>query len=244
MSNPKAMKAKAIYERIQKSDRVAQLAVINQEIEDDPDFNALDKMNLGSMVNMKMKSFTEGVLDKVNQVLIEVEPEKGIEALYPDQDQNDKRSPYRIRVGQLYTMLFVASSGHPSKVIRNFERYMDDVSSVFKNLPDKYNEILDDWDEHRWNGRDLKLDDDLYWHADHMTILRGDIKRVQSQSEEAIQNYYKTGDVDWAFLDLLRRTIHAIELIIDNYDDLKTYIDDAKERGLSETLRSPGETQT
>ncbi|MBA7490019.1 hypothetical protein ES702_00553 [subsurface metagenome] len=240
MSNPKAEKAKAIYERIQSADRLVQLAMINKEIEEDPDFNALDKMNLGSIINLKMRDFTEGTLDKAIEVIKE-DRAKPNDALYPEPDPEDKRSPYRQKVGQLYTTFFVAAGGHPSLVKRNFERYMDEVTSVIKRLPQKYEDLLDDWEAHRWNGRHLSLDDDLYWHTDHMTIIRGDFKKILEEAEEAIRKYYKEDDVDWGFLDLIRRTLHAVELMIDHYDEIRAYIEDAKKVVREEAVLKVGE---
>ena len=72
------------------------------------------------------------------------------------------------------------------------------------------------------------MDDDLYWRTDHMNILRGDFKKVLDEAEGAIRKYYKEDDVDWAFLDLIRRTLHAIELMVDHYDEIRTYIEDTK----------------
>lgn len=228
MSNPKALKAKAIYERIKSAERIVQLAVINKEIEEDPDFNELDRMNLGVLLRTKMRYFTDSVIDKTLEAIKEDQVRD--DALYPEPDPDDKRSPYRRKVGQLYTIFFVAAGGHLSLVKRNFERYMDEVTGIIKGLPEKYNSLLDDWEKYNWDGKHLNLEDDLYWHTDHMTLIRGDFKKILKESEGYIQKYYKEDDVDWGFLDLIRRTLHAVELMIDHYDEIKTYIDDASAR--------------
>jgi len=228
MSNPKAMKAKAIYERIKSAERLGQLAIINTEIEEEPDFNTIDRMNLGVLLRTKMRYFTDSIIDQTLEAIKEDQERARDDALYPEPDLEDKRSSYRIKVGQLYTLFFVAAGGHLSLVKRNFEKYMDEVTSVIKGLPQKYEDLLDDWEEYRWKGRNLSPDDDLYWHTDHMTIIRGDFKKILKESEGAIHKYYKEDDVDWGFLDLIRRTLHAVELMIDHYDEIRTYIEDAK----------------
>lgn len=227
MSNPKAAKAKALYDRIQATTRVVELATIQQQIENDPEFNAIDKMNMGYMVSTRMSKLQEDVLEN-----IEKEFSGEMEAEPLDSTEVDGNSVQQ-EAHRLYMLFFAASQGHPSLVKRNFEKYMDRVSAVLK-LPEKYVTLLQEWDEHRYHGRKLTLEDPFYWITDHMTILPNDIKRVQERTEEEIRKFYREDDVDWGFLDLVRRTLHAIELIADNYDEIRVYVDEAKKRKVEE----------
>lgn len=226
MSNPKAQKAKALYERIQSADRVGQLTAVFAEIQDDPEFDAMDKMNLGHFVTMRMKEMSSRVLDNLEKEVTEKikeqdeEPEKAISLT----------NVFEKDISRLYSLYFVAAEGHASELLRNFEGYMDDVLRMFKIMPEKYNQLLDDYEEYRMYGKHLSPDDDLYWHKDHMGIIRGDIKKIQRQAEGMIAKYYKTEDYDWGFLDLVRRALHAIELMVDHHDEIRVYVDEAKKR--------------
>lgn len=228
MSNPKAQKAMALYSRINSTTRVVELAVIQQQIENDPEYNDLDRMNMGRLVSMRMRKIQEGVLqnfeDEIRDQINPPEPEEAdILAKIPATGDYTQQESHR-----LYQIFFAAAEGHPSIVTRNFEKYMDRALAVMK-LPEKYTTLLEEWDEHHYHGKKLTLDDAFYWTVDHMTILPGDIKRVQDRAEEEIRKYYREDDVDWGFLDLVRRTLHAIELLTENYDEIRAYVDDAKE---------------
>ena len=226
MSNPKAKKAMAIYERIKSADRVGQLAIINAEIVNDSDFNGLDRMNLDHLITTRMEELNSRVLDNLEEEItkkIEEQAEESGRAI-------NLTNVFEKDISRLYSLYFIAAEGHPSELLRNFEGYMDDVLRMFKIMPEKYNELLDDYDKYRMYGKRLSLDDDLYWHTDHMVIIRGDIKKVQDQAEMMIAQYYKTEDYNWGFLDLVRRVLHAIELMINHYDEVRVYVDEAKKR--------------
>ena len=216
MSKPKAVKAKGLYDRIQKSTRLTEIAVIKDQIDSDPEFNALDKMNLGGMISMRIRELSEGVL-------------KDMEAEVSGRDAEPEAptDPSKSEVSTLYTLFFSATSGHISLVKRDFEKYMDRVLAVLK-LPEQYAVLLNEWAEYRYHGEKLTLQDGFYWTVDHMGILPGDIKRVQDQAEGAIRTYYKDDDLDWGYLDLIRRTLHAIELLEDNYNEIRAYVDQAQ----------------
>ena len=230
MSNPKAAKAKELYERIQATSRVVELATIKMQIDNDPEFNALDKMNMGHFVTTRMRELNENALNNMKkEVLGEVmtAPEAEVDPI----DELEVKGDYvQQEAHRLYTLFFAAASGHPSLVKRNFEKYMDRVIAVFK-LPEKYTVLLQEWDKYQYQGRRLSLEDPFYWLSDHMTILPGAIKRVQDQTEASIHRFYKEDDVDWGFLDLVRRTLHAIELMADNYEEIRAYVDEAKKKG-------------
>lgn len=236
MSNPKAAKAMILYKRIQGTSRVVELAIIKEQIDNDPEYSPLDKMNMGSMVRMRMDQLGKEALQRFDDEALgrnEVSEEAPLAGLKVSGDHTEQEA------SRLYTIFFAAAEGHPSLVERDFEKYMDRVSAVMK-LPEKYTTLLMEWGEYQYHGKKLTLEDEFYWIVDHMSILPGDIKNVQDRAEEEIRNFYRTTNVDWGFLDLIRRTLHAIELMAQNYDEIKAYIDDAK---VSQASQSMGRTQ-
>ncbi len=226
MSNPKAAKAMTLYKRIQGTSRLVELALIQQQIDEAPEYNSLDKMNMGRMVRMRMQQIEKEMLKNLDDEILgqNDEPEEDpLKTLGTTGDHTEQEAQ------RLYTLFFAATSGHPSLVKRDFEKYMDRVSAVMK-LPEKYTTLLKEWDEYHYHGKKLTLEDAFYWTVDHMSILPGDIKQVQERAEEEIRKFYRTDDVDWGFLDLIRRTLHAIELMAQNYDEIRAYVDEAKNK--------------
>ena len=241
MSNPKAQKAVALFNRIKDTSRVVELATIQQQIDNDPEYNALDKMNMGRLVAMRMDELGKGLLQRVEDEVLgrneEPEEEDPLARIEATGDYTQQESH------RLYQIFFAAAEGHPSLVKRNFEKYMDRVLAVMK-LPEKYTALLQEWDDYEIYGKKLTLEDAFYWSTDHMTILPNDIKRVQDRAEEEIRKYYRDDDVDWGFLDLVRRTLHAIELMTENYDEIRDYVDDAKVSGeLQNSTPLPSSTE-
>jgi len=109
--------------------------------------------------------------------------------------------------------------GHPSLLERDFEKYMDRVIKLFNNIPEDLKEIIEKWEE--YDHLQFKFGSDLYWKTDHMFLLKRDIKRIIERVEEEIQKYYHNDEIDFGFLDLVRRGLHGLELLYDNEGEIR-----------------------
>ncbi len=128
---------------------------------------------------------------------------------------------------RLYMIFFTAANGHPSILDRDFEKYIDRVSAIL-SLNDDLHQLLKDWDEYEHYGKKFEVGEDFYWKSDHMNLVIGDIKMIKEQAESRIADWHRDGDMEWDFLDLVRRTLHGIELTCENYEEIREYIEGAK----------------
>ena len=139
-------------------------------------------------------------------------------------------------INAVYTQFFVASSygGHVGQMKRDFEKFLDRAISICDNLPPEILQAWIDHDKYRVGGKPLTMQDSLYWSLDHMALTPGDIKDMKAQTEARIRDWYKDEHLEWGFLDLVRRTMHGIKIVMEDYENVRTWLDEAKVATIAE----------
>ena len=140
-------------------------------------------------------------------------------------------------INAVYTQFFVASSygGHVGLMRRDFEKFLDRAISICDNLPPEIPQAFADHSEYRWGGKNLTMQDSLYWSTDHMAITPSDIEDVKNQAEARIRDWYGDNEqLDHGFLDLVRRTMHGIKIVMEDYENVRQWLDEAKVATIAE----------
>ena len=140
-------------------------------------------------------------------------------------------------INAVYTQFLIASSygGHVGLMKRDFEKFLDKAVSLCDNLPPEILQAWDDYDKYRVCGKSLTMQDSLYWSMDHMAITPGDIENVKFQHETRIHEWFQHDEtLDIGFLDLVRRTMHGVKIVMEDYLNVRNWLDDAKVATIAE----------
>lgn len=207
-------KAKELADKINRATRLGQIARIFSEIEESTELTNLEKMNLNYLIKMKSeRGFDKPLFEEETK---EAEP--------------PKKTAHNKECDELYSLLFVANEGHFHTVVsRDPEKFMDRVIKCINDIPDWMKDMIENWDDLRHYMPRFSLDDDMYWATDHMPIMKGDIEKSIAEVEENIIETVR-GGINWGYFDLLRRTIHGIQLIYDNEEEIKKIVMEAKRK--------------
>ena len=134
-------------------------------------------------------------------------------------------------INAVYTQFFVASSygGHVGLMRRDFEKFLDRAISICDNLPPEIHKAWADYRKYEYNGKKLSMQDSLYWSMDHMRLTLSDIEDVKAQAEARIREWYGDNEqLDIGFLDLVRRTMHGIKIVMEDYENIRAWLDEAE----------------